>query len=93
LIETQDNSSEYVLIDEEKTKCFKVNKIEVTGSYVKKASSFYVGIVTKGTGSIITNNESYLISEGHKFFVPYKTETVKFESVLGMDILITHPPS
>jgi mannose-6-phosphate isomerase len=93
LIETQNHSSEYVLIDEEKTKCFKVSKIEVKGSYVKKASSFYIGIVTRGTGSVTTNNESYIINEGHKFFVPYDTEALKFESVAGMDILITHPPS
>ena len=55
MLETQNNSSEYILIDEEKTNCFKVNRIDVKESYVKKADSFYIGIVTKGTGEININ--------------------------------------
>lgn len=93
LLETQNNSNEYVLIDEEKTHCFKVNRIVVKGSYVKKSNSFYIGIVTKGSGKVVIDGESYYVEFGTKFFVPYDTEAVKYESETNMDVLITFPPT
>jgi mannose-6-phosphate isomerase len=92
LLETQNRSSEYVLIDEQKTKCFKVNRIKVKDSYVKKASSFYIGIVTNGSGTIEIDGQTISVNEGSKFFVPYQTGAVKFESETGMEITVTFPP-
>lgn len=92
LLETQNESSEYVLIDEQKTNCFKVNRIKVKDSFVKEASSFYIGIVTKGSGTIEIEGQSNPVNEGSKFFVPYQTGSVKFESETGMEMTVTFPP-
>ncbi len=37
VLETQNKSTEYVLIDENKTPCFSVNRINIKDSYIKKA--------------------------------------------------------
>jgi len=92
LLETQNTSSEYILIDEQKTNCFKVNRIKIEDSYVKEAASFYIGIVTKGFGEIEVNGQTFPVNEGSKFFVPCQTGAVKFESDLGMEIIATFPP-
>ena len=92
LLETQNQSSEFVLIDEQKTECFKVNRINVKNSYVKEASSFYIGIVTKGSGAIEIDGQTYSVNEGSKFFVPYQTDKVEFTTENGMEIIATFPP-
>tara|TARA_B100000809_G_scaffold264243_1_gene319553 strand:- start:3371 stop:4447 length:1077 start_codon:yes stop_codon:yes gene_type:complete len=92
VLETQNESNESILIDAQKTDCFKVNRIAVKGSYVKKSASFYIGIVTTGIGFVTINGESYSVKVGSKFFMPYETKEVTYESEAGMDVLITFPP-
>jgi mannose-6-phosphate isomerase len=91
-LQTQDQSAEYALIDDTKTPCFSVNRIDVKGCYVKESDTFYVGIVSKGSGRIVIGDEIYILEEGSKFFVPYQTGSVKYESESGMEITITLPP-
>ncbi|PQB07674.1 hypothetical protein BST83_11295 [Polaribacter filamentus] len=93
LLETQNESNEYILVDEQKTKCFKVNRINVKGGYTKEAFSFYIGIVTKGNGFIEILGNTYLAEEGAKFFVPYQTGAVTYISESEMEILVTFPPN
>lgn len=93
VLETQNNSAEYSIINEEKTSCFKVNRINIKDSYVKESHSFYIGIVTKGSGTFTINNESYEVNEGSKFFVPFHTSHVKFETDNEMEIIATFPPA
>lgn len=92
LSETQNKSAEYFLIDEQKTPCFKVNRIIINGKYVKKSDSFYIGIVSKGEGMIRIDGVSYPLSMGTKFFIPHHTGSVLFESENGMQIIATFPP-
>lgn len=92
VVETQNDSSEYSIIGEERTKCFKVNRIDVKGTYLKQADSFYIGIVTQGEGIISINDRASQVKVGTKFFVPYATEVVNYESEKGMEVLITFPP-
>ncbi len=92
VLETQDQSTEYALIDDQKTLCYSVNRIDVKDCYVKEADTFYVGIVSKGSGTIVTGGETYPVSEGSKFFVPYQTGPVTFESESNMEITATFPP-
>jgi len=92
LLESQNQSNEYVLIDEQKTNRFKVNRIIVKGRYTKEADSFYIGIVTKGTGTINIQDHTYSVKEGSKFFVPYQTGSVTFISENEMEIVVTFPP-
>jgi mannose-6-phosphate isomerase len=91
-LETQGQSTEYALIDKQKTPCYSVNRIDVKDSYVKEADTFYVGIVSKGSGTITTDGQTHPASEGAKFFVPYQTGPVTFASESGMEIIATFPP-
>lgn len=92
LLNTQNESAEYALVDSEKTDCFSVNRIEVKGRYLKKADSFYIGIVSKGSGAMSVGDQTFLLSEGMKFLVPYQTGPVLFESEEGMEVIATFPP-
>jgi len=91
-LETQNQSAEYALIDERKTSCFSVNRIDVKDRYLKEADTFYVGIVSKGSGTIAIGDETYPVKEGVKFFVPCQTGPIAFESENGMEITATFPP-
>jgi mannose-6-phosphate isomerase len=92
ILETQNQSTEYTLIDEQKTPCFSVNRIDVRDRYVKDADTFYIGIVSRGSGTVNAGNETYPVDEGSKFFVPYQTGPVTLASESGMDIIATFPP-
>lgn len=92
ILETQNKSVEYVLIDKKKTPCFSVNRIVVEDNFVKESESFYIGIVTKGSGVIVIGDETFKVTEGMKFFVPYKTGSVEFKTDSEMEIIATFPP-
>ena len=87
-----DASIEYSLIDEEATRCFRVKRLDVVGALEKEEESFYVGIVTKGNGTVSSAGLTREIKTGDKFFVPFRTDRVRFESQEGMDIVVALPP-
>lgn len=93
VLETQNQSTEFALVDEEKTPCFRVNRIVVEDCFVKASDSFYVGIVAKGSGTIVIGDEIRAVSEGERFFVPHQTGAVTFGSETGMKIIATFPPA
>lgn len=92
VLESQNKSTEYVLIDQKKTPCFSVNRIDVKDKFIKESESFYIGVVSKGTGSIAIGDQTHLLKEGAKFFVPFQIDQVTFESEQGMEIIATFPP-
>ncbi|GAB1855474.1 class I mannose-6-phosphate isomerase [Flavobacteriaceae bacterium MHTCC 0001] len=93
LLEKQNQSTESVLIDEQKTKCFRVNRINVKDAYVKVEDAFYIGIVTMGSGTIkMESGEVFNVKKGDKFFVPYQTDKVWYTSEKEMEVVITFPP-
>jgi mannose-6-phosphate isomerase len=92
VLEKQNKSTECSLIDKEKTPCFRVNRIHAKDRYVKKVDSFYIGIVTKGSGSIVTDDNTYPVEEGSRFIVPYQIGSVTYESEAGMEVITTFPP-
>ncbi|MCD6288192.1 MAG: mannose-6-phosphate isomerase [Candidatus Hydrogenedentes bacterium] len=92
VLDTQNQSTEYALIDQQRTPCFSVNRIDVKDRYLKEADTFYIGIVSKGSGTLAVGNDTWPVNEGAKFFVPYKTGPVAFQSEHGMEIIATFPP-
>lgn len=92
VLDTQNQSTEFILIDKTKTPCYSVNRIDVKDQFVKKSKSFYIGIISKGSGTITTENETYQVKVGSKFFFPYQTNSVTFISERGMEIITTFPP-
>jgi len=91
-LDAQNQSAESTLIDEEKTPCFRVNRIDVQDRFVKQSDSFYIGIVSRGSGTVSVGDEMKAVSEGDRFFVPHQTDAVTFESETGMEIVTTFPP-
>ncbi len=92
MLNIQNKSTEYALIDKSKTSCFSVNRFDITDCFVKESETFYVGIVSKGSGSIEIDKQKYQVEEGMKFFIPNQTGAVSFESEKGMEIIATFPP-
>ena len=92
VLDRQNQSTEYGLVDQQKTSCFSVNRMRIEDRYVKEADTFYIGIVSKGSGTIVTGDKTWPVKEGAKFFVPYQTGTVTFESESGMEIIAAFPP-
>jgi mannose-6-phosphate isomerase len=92
VLKKQNQSTEYTLIDEEKTPCFRVNRIDVQDHLNKESDSFYIGIVSKGSGTITIEDQTYTVTEGMKFFIPYQVNAVSFDSESGMEIIATAPP-
>ena len=92
VVKTQNQSTEYALIDAEKTSCFSVNRIDIRDSYRLEVESFYIGIVTKGSGTIVIGEQTFPVEEGAKFFIPYQTGPLVFESDASMEIITTFPP-
>jgi len=92
VLNIQNQSTEYALIDENKTQCFSVNRIEIRDRYVKESDSFYIGIVSKGSGTIVIDRQTYPVKEGARFFVPFQTGSVIFESGSSMEIITSFPP-
>lgn len=92
LLETQNNSGEYALVDESKTPCFRVSRIVVGDQFVKNAPGFYIGIVTSGSGTIHAGNECWQVVTGSRFLVPARTGEVTFQSDTAMEIIATFPP-
>ncbi len=92
VLDTQNKSTESILIDEEKTDCFRVSRIDVRDRFVKESDSFYIGIVSRGTGTVSVADQTQTVHEGERFFVPHQTSAVTFESESGMEIVATFPP-
>jgi mannose-6-phosphate isomerase len=80
------------LIDEEATRCFRVKRLDVVAALEKEEDSFYVGIVTRGNGTVSSAGLTRDIRTGDKFFVPFQTDQVRFESRERMEILLALPP-
>ena len=92
LFQQQKGGKEEVLIGMDNTNCFSVHRVSVKETFFKSARSFYIGIVTKGNGTVYTKNEQLIVKQGDKFFIPYYQEEVIFSSKNAMEIILTFPP-
>jgi mannose-6-phosphate isomerase len=92
VLEKQNKSTEYRLIDEQKTPCFSVNRIDIKDCYIKEADTFYIGIVSKGSGTIVSGSQTCSVNKYTKFFVTCQAGPVAYESENGMEITIAVPP-
>lgn len=91
-LQRQGNSVEYSIVDERKTTCFSVKRMLINDRFTKEEDSFYTGIVSKGSGKIVIGDETHPVAMGDRFFVPFQTGPVTFESESGMEIVATLPP-
>lgn len=92
LIDTNSGGQEYELIGEKQTPCFSVRKLIVNDHFIRKADSFFVGIVTKGKGHIKTGGSKIDAKEYDRFFIPFKTQQVEYFPDNSMEIILVSPP-
>jgi mannose-6-phosphate isomerase len=90
-IDRQNGNFEVILIDKTYTDCFSVHKMYVQDRFEKKADTFYVGIVTKGSGSIISGKSVQKVHTGDKFLIPYNADKIEYNS-REMEIILAFPP-
>ena len=88
----QKGGEEYILIDKKKTPCFSVNKLDITKSYTKKSNLFYVGIVTHGSGFVVSGNQRDQIKTGDRIFIPYQTKEVEYIAEGNLKLVLAFPP-
>lgn len=93
VVDEQRGGIEVNLFDENDTPCFSANKIEVFSEFTKRAASFYVGIITKGNGTVSTPTNNLSVEKGDRFFTPFQTEKVTFSADNNMEIICTYPPN
>lgn len=88
----QKGGIEEILIGPEKTRCFRVHRLTVWETFTKIADSFYVGVVTKGNGSVRTRHEKHILKRWDRFFIPFNQKEVIFSGNGEMEIILTFPP-
>jgi mannose-6-phosphate isomerase len=92
LVSYNNDSREYILIDESVTQCFRVKKLVVKGKISKEEDHFFIGIVINGKGTISDEEHHYPVNYGDKFFIPYKTKKISIQSEEGIEIYYALPP-
>jgi mannose-6-phosphate isomerase len=88
----QGGGSESILIDKRYTNCFSVHKVNVQSSFQKKADTFYAGVVTGGSGCIISGTNNRDVKSGDKFLIPYNAGKIEYISNYAMEIILAFPP-
>lgn len=88
----QDDGYEVTLIDEQQTSCFGVHRLHISKSFTKKSSSFYIGVVTAGSGVVKTLNCEIQLKKGSRFFIPFSTDSVVYSTNDMLEIVLTFPP-
>lgn len=76
-----ENASEYILIGEDCTKLFSMNKVEIRGSYKQiLGKSFSTVVVTSGQGIIKYEHGSLEVKQGDFLFVPATIKDIQWEA-------------
>lgn len=92
ILTQQGSATESVLIDETRTPCFSVHRLDVTGRFVKNSNTFYAGVVTEGEGIIVAEPERKKVKKGDKFLVPFRTGDLEFIADNHLEIVLVFPP-
>lgn len=84
---------EDLLIGTDKTECFGVKKLTVTGQIQKEERSFYLGIVSRGRGEVLDETKKvWPLKQYDRFFVPFSTRELAFRATEPMEIYLFTPP-
>lgn len=85
-------AKEFVLFNETITNCFRMNKLVVEGKFSLKKDSFYIIIITDGSGQIQSNAETFHVKFGDKFFIPASTDMIQIDTGSSLEIILAMPP-
>jgi mannose-6-phosphate isomerase len=92
LIGDYGTAKEFALFDNSNTNCFRMNKLYIRGKFSLKKGSFYIIIVAGGSGQVQSQEETFHVTFGNKFFVPASTEMVQFDTDSLLEIILAMPP-
>ena len=79
------------LIGSDKTPCFVVKRASINGSFKRKNESFFIGIVSQGSGTLHIGNEVTQLQQWERFFCPAGIDKFQYESDSGMTVLECYP--
>ena len=79
------------LIGSDKTPCFKVKRASVNGYFKREEDSFFLGIVSQGSGALRIGNEVTQLKQWERFFFPAGVKDFQYESKTGMTVLECYP--
>lgn len=67
-----------------------MNRLRISDRLIRKADTFYVGIVTKGNGHIVADGITLPLMKGSKFLVPVHTTEVEFVATTNLEVILTY---
>ena len=92
LIADNGATKEFEIFDKSITDCFRMNKLVVKGKYSLRKETFYILIVTEGTGQIKSGEEIFVVKFGDKFLIPASTKSVKINTESSVEMILAMPP-
>ncbi|WP_052810357.1 class I mannose-6-phosphate isomerase [Vibrio renipiscarius] len=87
-----EESALYSLIGSDRTPCFRVNKSNIQGVVHKQEASFYIGIITQGSCSLICGDQRLELKQFDRFFCPAGVDSIQIIADQGVEILECLPP-
>ena len=85
------DGSRVSLLDERKTRCFRLEKISIHGSAAVAHRSMRVIIVLDGSGTLRCGDTALELRQFDRVLVPYATEVTKLDG--NMELLAAMPPA
>lgn len=83
---------EYAIFDESVTRCFRLNKLTVSGEYLLSKSCFFIVIVISGKGQISSGDEIFDVVFGDQFLIPASTKSIFLTSTDSIELILAMPP-
>ncbi|MFD1675887.1 type I phosphomannose isomerase catalytic subunit [Alicyclobacillus fodiniaquatilis] len=95
IIHSDEAAEEAVLIGEDSTSLFGMNRLSIKGRYAKEMNgSFAALIVVSGAGQLHYGDEQLAVKQGDTLFIPAAVAKVGFESADGdLEIIMCFPPA
>jgi mannose-6-phosphate isomerase len=80
------------LVDVNTTDRFRISKSTIQGSIQKSEDDFFIGIVTKGSCTVITESGTVELKQYDTFFAPYGLDEFTIVAEEGAEIVECYPP-
>lgn len=93
LIQESTGNSLEELIGPALTPCFTVKRAVVQGNFNRQKETFFIGVVTQGSGCFRANGEETQLKQWDRFFIPAGVTDFEYESIDGMTLLECYPGS
>ena len=92
-IESSDSYTRKTIFNRKHTDCFGLNELDLNGEYTMEGnSSFFVGVICSGEGTITCGGEECSFSQGDEIFFPAAIESISWKTTKPAKILLCYPP-